>query len=235
MMNVIQSKTYDDKDRSKSKMETGSVSDYTRVQENQLNISFDIDIPYDILSNGKKHSVALKEIKLPASYKYYAVPKLEKEAFLLAEINDYSKFNLLPGEANIIFEGLYVGKTTINPNQTTDTLNLSMGRDKKIAIKREKIADKSGTKFLSSYREQTFTYDITVRNNKKEEINLMLKDQFPLSTDKEITIDLLQSDRAKINEETGIMTWELKLSPNESKKVRISYRVKYPKDKLINF
>lgn len=209
------------------------ISDYTTIVENQLNITFDIDIPYDILSNGKMHSVALKDLKLPASYKYYAVPKMEKEAFLLAELNDYGKYNLLPGEANIIFEDMNVGKTYINPNQTQDTLNLSMGRDKKIAIKREKVIDKSGTKFLSSYKEQTFTYDITVRNNKKEEIQMLLKDQFPLSTDKDITIEYLDKDGAKHNEETGVLTWEIKLKPNETKKYRISYKVKHPKDKVI--
>jgi TonB-dependent SusC/RagA subfamily outer membrane receptor len=213
---------------------TKQMDDYTSINENQLNVSFDIDIPYDILSNGKAHSVALKEIKLPATYKYYAAPRVDKEAFLLAEINDYSKYNLLPGEANIIFEGLYVGKTTINPNQTADTLNLSMGRDKKINIKREKVVDKSGTKFLSSYKEQTFTYDLTVRNNKKEEIFMLLKDQYPLSTDKEVTIELLEDGKAKVNTETGILTWELKLAPNETKKIRISYKVKYPKDKVID-
>ena len=213
---------------------TKQMGDYTSINENQLNVTFDIEIPYDILSNGKAHSVALKEIKLPASYKYYAAPRVDKEAFLLAEINDYSKYNLLPGEANIIFEGLYVGKTNINPNQTGDTLSLSMGRDKKISIKREKVVDKSGTKFLSSYKEQTFTYDITVRNNKKEDIQMTLKDQYPLSTDKEITIDLLDDGKAKVNAETGILTWELKLTPNETKKIRISYKVRYPKDKVID-
>lgn len=211
-----------------------SISNYTTINENQLNISFDIDIPYTILSNGKAHSVALKELKLPATYKYYAVPKAEKEAFLLAEISDYSKFNLLPGEANIIFEGMYVGKTIINPNQTSDTLNLSMGRDKKITIKREKIADKSGTKFLSGYKEQTFTYDITVKNNKKEAIELLLKDQYPISTDKEITIELIDNGKAKVNPETGILTWDTKLNAGETKKYRISYKVKYPKDKIID-
>ena len=211
-----------------------SISKFTTINENQLNVSFDIDIPYDILSNGKIHSVALKEIKLPATYKYYAVPRVDKEAFLLAEISDYSKFNLLQGEANIIFEGMYVGKTNINPNQTSDTLNLSMGRDKRITIKREKVVDKSGTKFLSFYKEQTFTFDITIRNNKKETIDLLLKDQYPLSSDKEISIELLQSDNAKINLETGILTWQLKLSSAETKKIRISYKVKYPKDKVLD-
>lgn len=211
-----------------------SISNYTTVNENQLNISFDIDIPYDILSNGKAHSVALKELKIPATFKYFAAPKFEKEAFLMADIVDYSKYNLLNGEANIIFEGMYVGKTRINTSQTSDTLNLSMGRDKKISIKREKIDDKSGTKFLSSKKEQTFTYDITIRNNKKEPAQLLLKDQYPLSPDKEIEIELLQSDGAKVNAETGILTWDLDLKPNETKKIRISYRVKYPKDKMID-
>lgn len=219
---------------SSAEIQKSSISNYTTIIENQLNTSFDIDIPYDILSNGKIHSVTLKEIKLPATYKYFAVPKADKEAFLLAELSDYSKYNLLQGEANIVFEGMYVGKTQINPNQTSDTLRLSMGRDKKIAISREKIADKSGTKFLSSYKEQTFTYDIIVRNNKKEAVQILLEDQYPISSDKEMTVELLQSDKAKSNAETGILTWDLKLSPNEIKKIRISYKVKYPKDKTID-
>lgn len=219
---------------SNGKIMARGINDYTNIQENQLNVSFDIEIPYDILSNSKPHSVALKDIKLPATYKYYAAPRVEKEAFLLAEINDYSKYNLLPGEANIIFEGMYVGKTNINPNQTSDTLNLSMGRDKKVSIKREKVVDKSGTKFLSSKKEQTFTFDITVRNNKKETVNMLLKDQYPLSTDKEIEVELLESNNANENKETGILTWDLKLNPNETKKIRISYKVKYPKDKVID-
>jgi uncharacterized protein (TIGR02231 family) len=211
-----------------------TLSNYTTIAENQLNVSFDIDLPYDIMSNGKPHSIALKSINIPANYSYFAAPKLDKEAFLMAEINDYSKYNLLQGNANIIFEGLYVGKTSIVPNQTKDTLSLSMGRDKKIAITREKVVDKSGTKFLSAYKEQIFTYDITVRNNKKEAINITINDQYPISTDKEIEVELLQKDKAKVNTETGLLTWDLKLKPAETEKIRISYKVKYPKDKTID-
>ena len=213
--------------------EAGNIGDYTQINENQLNISFDIDIPYDISSNGKMHSVALKEISIPAKYKYYSVPKMDQEAYLLAEIEDYSKYNLLRGEANIIFEDMYTGKTVIDPNQINEFLNINLGRDRKLNIKREKISDKSGTKFFSGSKIQTFTYEITVRNNKKDKIDLILKDQYPLSTDKEIEIELIQSDGASINSETGILTWQLNMVPNETKKFRVSYSVKYPKDKQI--
>ncbi|MDV6167567.1 DUF4139 domain-containing protein [Flavobacterium sp. DG1-102-2] len=215
-------------------LDKSNISNYTTITEHQMNISFDIDLPYDVLSNGKQHSVTLKEIKLPATYRHYAVPKLEQDAFLLAEIDDYSKYNLLKGEANIIFEGMYIGKTYINPSQTTDTLSLSMGRDKKISIEREKVAEKSGSKFLSSGREQTFTYDIIIRNNKKEAAKISVKDQYPISTDKEIETTLLQSDGAKVDQESGLLTWELNLKPGESKKLRLSYRVKHPKNRNVD-
>lgn len=201
--------------------------------ENMLNASFDIEIPYDIASNSKPHSVTLKEFSQPANFKYYSVPKVDGDAFLMAEITNYDKLNLLPGEANIIFENSYVGKSFIDPNATTDTLNLSMGRDKKITIKREKVAEQTGVKFIGSSKKQTFTYEIRLRNGKKEAVNLLLKDQYPVSTDKDMEVELLAADGAAINKETGVLTWKLKLEAGATQTIRISYSVKYPKDKNI--
>jgi hypothetical protein len=36
-----------------------------------------------------------------------------------------------------------------------------------------------------------------------------------------------------VNTETGILTWQLQLKPNETRKIRISYKVRYPKDQII--
>lgn len=225
---IASEKKYDNADVSAEAYMVSNVG--SGAVENQLSVSFDIDIPYDILSNGKRHSVTLNEIKLPASYKHLAIPKLDKEAYLMAEITDYSKYNLLKGEANIIFEGMYAGKTYIDPLQTTDTLSLSMGRDKKISIERIKVIEKSGSKFLSSKKEQTFTYDIVVRNNKKETVQLTVKDQYPISTLENLEVELLESSGAEVNKESGILQWQMKLKPGETKKVRLSYKVRHPKN-----
>lgn len=212
----------------------GQVAGIAMTQnENMLNASFDIDIPYDIASNSKPHGVTLKEFSQPANFKYYSVPKVDGDAFLMAEITNYDKLNLLPGEANIIFENSYVGKSFINPNATTDTLNLSMGRDKKITIKREKVAEQTGTKFIGNSKKQTFTYEIRLRNGKKEAVDLLLKDQYPVSTDKDMEVELLNAGGATINKETGVLTWKLNLKAGATETIRISYSVKYPKDKNI--
>jgi DNA-binding transcriptional MerR regulator len=210
------------------------LDDYITVSDKELNVTFDIDLPYDVPTNGKAQTAVLKEYQVPATYQFYAVPKLDREVFLLAQIADWEKLNLLPGEANIIFEGTYIGKSFIDPSSTQDTLNLTMGRDKRVVVKREKLMDYSSVKFLGANKKQTFTYEITVKNNKKEAINILLKDQYPLSQNKEIEVELLESDGAAVNTETGVLNWKLQLAPNESKKVRISYSVKYPKDKILN-
>jgi TonB-dependent SusC/RagA subfamily outer membrane receptor len=210
------------------------LEDYVSITDNELNISFDIDLPYDVPTNGKEQAATLKEYSIEALYKYYSVPKLDKDAYLLAEVADWEKLNLLPGEANIIFEGTYVGKSFIDPNSTADTLNLTLGRDKRVVLKREKMADYSSVKFLGNNKLQKITYELTVKNNKKDTVKLMLKDQYPLSTSKEIEVELADDGNASVNKDLGVLTWKLELQPGENRKIRFAYTVKYPKDKVLN-
>lgn len=213
---------------------TKQMNDYVGVKDNQLNVVFEIELPYDVPSNGKEQNVSLKDFKIPAQFKYYSAPRLDKDAYLLGEIVDWEALNLLPGEANIIFEGTYIGKTNIDANSVQDTLNLTLGRDKRVVVNRERLADFSSVKFLGTNKKQTLTFEITVRNNKKEAVQMELRDQYPVSTNKDIEVELLQHDGASVNTETGILTWKMQLAPGEIKKYRVSYSVKYPKDKDIN-
>jgi TonB-dependent SusC/RagA subfamily outer membrane receptor len=210
------------------------VGDYLSISDNQLDVVFDIDIPYDIPSNGKEQGVELKEYKLPCNYQYYAAPVADKEAYLLGKMQGWEKLNLLPGEASITVEGTYIGRSFIDPGSTQDTLNLTLGRDKRIVVKREKITDFSSVKFLGSSKKEVFTYRITVRNNKKDKVDMMLKDQYPISTDKDIEVELMESSGASVNKDNGVLTWKVGLAPGESKEFRVSYSVKYPKDKAVN-
>jgi uncharacterized protein (TIGR02231 family) len=217
----------------KEKKDLG-LGDFVSVNDNELNVTFDIDLPYDVPSNGKEQQVVLKEYSVPALYKYHAVPKINADAFLFAEVPGWEKLNLLPGEASIVFEGTYTGKSYIDPNSTLDTLNLTLGIDKRVVVTREKITDYSSIKFLGANKKQFFTYEITVKNNKKQKLQMLLTDQYPISTNKEIESELLSAEGAIANSETGLLSWKLELAPGESKKYRVSYSIKYPRDKQVN-
>ena len=209
------------------------VSNYLKVNESQLYTSFDIDLPYDIPSDGTGYSVNIKEEDIKATYKHYAVPKLDKDAFLMAEISDWENLDLLPGQANIIIDGKYIGKSFIDPNSTVDTLNINLGRDKRVSIKRVTIKNTEKVKIKGDNKTESFSYEIVVKNNKKQPINLLLKDQFPLSNDKEIEVALVNDGEAEINTEIGVLNWKLTIPAGESKSKQFSYTVKYPKTKII--
>ncbi len=212
--------------------EMSNIEAYTTLKESLLNINFEIDLPYDIPSDNKAYSVAIKEEKINATLRHYAIPKLDKDAFLIAEVTRWDSLNLLPGDANIIMDNVYLGKSFIDPNTTKDTLSLSMGRDKRIAIKRTLVKELKSTKERADLKIEQFTWEIVVKNNKKQPVTLILKDQYPVSKVKEMEV-IRGSSNGEVDEETGIITWNIKLQPGESKKIRFSYTVKYPKDKMI--
>ena len=204
------------------------------VNTNELNTSYDIDIPYDILSNNEDHLISLYQQKIPADYQYFTAPNYNREAYLLAKIKDFSKYNLVSAPASIIFENMYIGETRISPDQTNNEMNITLGNDPKISIRREEVQDKSGEKFLSSYREKVITYDLVIKNNKKEQISIEVKDRFPLSNNEAVKIEVLDKSGAAKDDEKGFLTWNIKLSPSETKKLRVSYKVRYPKDYTIS-
>lgn len=214
-------------------IDPSNVQQYTTLNEGQLNTNFEIDLPYDIASDGQLNSVTIKDQEIACVLKNYAVPRMDKDAYLLAEVADWQNLDLLPGDANIIMDDTYIGKSIIDPNTTADTLNLSLGRDKRVAVKRSLIKELSSLKTSGKESKQVFTYEILVKNNKITDVNLLLKDQYPLSNIKEVVVTLEDGSEAMVNAETGVLTWKIDLKPGESKKVRFSYSVKYPKDKKI--
>jgi len=203
---------------------------YLNLKESQLNTNFEIDLPYDIPADGKPYTVAIKEENVKAGFKHYAVPKLDTDAFLVAEIADWESLSLLPGEANIIMDNIYLGKSFIDPNNTADTMSISLGRDKRVSIKRVLVKDDNKNKQRGDSKHEYFTYELVVKNNKKQAMNILLKDQYPMSNTKEIEVKVEEDGNANINKDLGVLNWKISLEPGESKKIRFGYSIKYPKD-----
>lgn len=201
--------------------------------ENQTAVDFEIKVPYTVKSDNKNTIIEVDRYELPADYEYFSIPKINKEAFLLANIVDWEKYNLLAGEANIFFENTYIGKTILDTRYVSDTLNISLGRDRNILISRDKGKDSSSKKFFGNKKEDTRVWKINVRNNKSQPVNLLIIDQVPVSTNSEIEVETQNVSGGALNAETGEVKWRLKLKPSDKKELELKYKVKYPKDKTL--
>lgn len=202
--------------------------------QTQLGYEFEIRQPYTIPSDGKSVAAEIGRYRLPAVYTYRSTPKIDKDAFLVAETTDWAKLNLLEGEANVYFENTFVGKSILSPREAGDTLRFSMGRDRGIRIERTKESDYSARRAVGSNQTQTMGWKLTVRNTRTEPVVLILTDQLPVSRNSSITVTEEELSGGTLDKETGTVTWRLELKPGEQRELKLRYAVKYPKGRSLN-
>ncbi|WP_339925920.1 mucoidy inhibitor MuiA family protein [uncultured Cyclobacterium sp.] len=199
--------------------------------ENQTAINFEINTPYSIQSDSKNYIVDMITYELPAFYQYFAVPKVNNSAYLIAGITNWEQYQLLEGEANVFFEQTFIGKSLLDVRYATDTLEISLGRDKMVTIDREKEKDFTEKSFLGSKKTATRLWKTTIKNNKSQPISMVVLDQVPVSTLEEIEVAVQNLSGGKHDTKTGEIKWEFKLAPSDTKLLELKYEVEYPRNK----
>ncbi len=204
------------------------------IQDDLTNTKFVIKKTYSIVSDGDITAIEINTFKLSAEYEYFAAPLINENVFLTATLKDWEKYQLLPGEANVYFEGGYAGKTNLDPFTVKKEMTLSLGIDPGITVTRKQQRNFKSKSFTGSNRTLDRVYDLEVKNSKSLAIDLKLMDRIPISQNKEIKVDDVEPQTAEYNKKTGLLTWNMKLNSQESKKESFSFQVKYPRGRYIS-
>lgn len=199
----------------------------TTVTQKDLRMEYAIQSKFTIPSDGIDHRVHIANYELPANYEYHSAPKMDPAVYLAAQVSGWEKLNLLNGESNLYFDGTFIGKTFIDVNSTKDTLSFSLGKDSKIQVERNRIQEKSTNKTIGSRQKFEVTWEIKVKNNGGASIPIIIKDQFPISTNSDIKVKQGEYTEGKLDEKTGILTWNFSLNPTQSKSILFNYTVDY--------
>ncbi|WKN42954.1 mucoidy inhibitor MuiA family protein [Tunicatimonas pelagia] len=205
----------------------------TTTVENQTTVAFEVATPYSIRSDGEKQSITLKQYDIEAKYEYFAVPKLDKDAFLVAHVVGWDQYHLLEGEANLYFEDTYVGRSVLDARALKDTISISLGRDRNIVVGRTQVEDYTQRRILGANKIESQAFEILVRNKKSQSIELTVRDQLPLAVISTISVEPTQLSGGILNEKSGQVTWRLSLPPQTQQKRTFGYEVKYPKKETV--
>ncbi|HEY0030873.1 MAG TPA: mucoidy inhibitor MuiA family protein [Bacteroidia bacterium] len=200
---------------------------------NIVSTEFSIEEKYTIPSDPKNIVVSIQSIQTDANYQYYCAPRLDKDVFITAQILNWEQYNLLEGQANVFFEGTFIGNTFFDTRYLVDTLEISLGRDKGIKVERKKSKDYNKRQVIGNDNIAYRDWDIAVRNAKQQAIDIIIEDQFPVSADSKIIITQEEKGEGKLNELTGVVSWPFKLEPSATKNLQLKYKVKYPKGNYI--
>lgn len=217
-------------------VEYATAASVITATQQDLSLEYRIDVPYDVQGNGKEQVIALGEEQLEnIDFVYQVVPKYNMDVFLVAEIRNWSKLNLLDGLASVHYNGTFFGQTYLSAATTDDKIQLTLGSDPAVQVKREQVKEYTANKTLGSNKEQTYAYQTTVKNTKSETVKVIVKDQYPVSANKDIRVTLSNktTEGASNDMEKGFLTYELNLQPADTQKLYLEYSVKSPADKVI--
>ena len=216
-------------------LKTENSSHNTRIQQQIINEEYIIDLPYNIPSDGQYHTVILKHYSLNADFTHYTLPKHSESSYVLARIANWSDINIMTATANLYFDKTYIGQSSLNTNNFSDTLNINFGKDKNVSIKKNKIKEKVKKDLFGGNITKIYSYEYTIHNLKQDTIQLITEDQIPISKTEEIEIKLLSNNEYffSYDEKNGLISWRKNMLPGEIKKLELSYSIKYPKDKKI--
>lgn len=208
-----------------------TLANYSAISENMISVDYNISIPINLTGNGKDYALTIKEQDMDASYTYYAVPKLDRNAFLMARVTGWESLNIIPGKARIYNDNSFVAENYLDTHNATDTLDINLGRDKTFEFKRTLIKNKVSEKTITDKTIKTYMYEIAFRNPKQNNIEIKVLDQLPVCFEKDVVVEALDITGAEIDKPSGLITWKKNLKAKESCKIKFGYTVTYQTSK----
>ncbi|NIO48276.1 MAG: mucoidy inhibitor MuiA family protein [Candidatus Aminicenantes bacterium] len=201
------------------------------ILETGINLNFEIKRNIQIPSDGAPHKVPIDYEKLKVKYDYIAVPKLKEVAYLRGKFQNTLPYPLLSGNADLFVAQDFVGSTRLPFIAKEEETKMFFGEDRQIRIKHEQIKrEKSGPGFLGKKERIKLAYKITIQNLRKNQVEIEVFDQLPLSQNTKIDIkDQNITPAPSEKSEKGMLSWIFTLAPMEKREILVAFTIEYPK------
>lgn len=210
-----------------------AAADFTAVTRTFANVSFAVDLPYDIAADGRPRLLLIGEHELEARYRHTIVPKFDAEAFIEADVTGWGDLNLLPGLANIFYDRTFVGTAALSPDVFADTLSLPMGRDRLVRATRERTDHEEKNRALTGERQRAETWRIRVRNGHPAPIDLTVLDHVPVAAEEGIDVALTEGEADGFDAATGRLRWKAEPEGNATFEASYGFRIRWDRDRQL--
>lgn len=189
-----------------------------------------------LASDGTTKNISLSTQQPEPALSWRISPALDLRAFLSAHFVNGEAAALLPGQISIYRDGDMVGRSRIAFAAPGETLDLGFGPDDRVSILRAPVKRKENEPSLfGQTKTETREVKTTVRNLHDFPIHAVVTDQTPYSENSAISVELLGQttppDEKTPDGKQGLLRWRFDLAPNESKELRLAYRMKWPADR----
>jgi uncharacterized protein (TIGR02231 family) len=169
-----------------------------------------------------------------------AAPAFDPTAYLEASFVNTDEAPILPGELSIQRNGVFVGRGQLGMVAPGATTRIGLGADERVKIERKPVSRKENEPtWFGQTKQEVREFRTTVQNLHPFPIRTFIVDRIPISENSAITIEQLPATTTP-NDKTvegrrGVLGWTFDIAPNETKEIRLAYRMRWPADRDVTF
>ncbi|MDP9128582.1 MAG: mucoidy inhibitor MuiA family protein [Pseudomonadota bacterium] len=166
--------------------------------------------------------------------------RLAPQAYLFAKITNGQTYPLISGTVAKYRDGTFIGNAPLALLRAGETADLSFGVDDRVKVTYRQIHEEQTSPALivvgdMKTERQTQT---KVENLHKDPIAITVFEQYPVSEDAGIKVELMEDVttpgfKEDLEKRQGVIAWSETYAPKEEKTLILGFRVKYPKGSQI--
>jgi uncharacterized protein (TIGR02231 family) len=180
----------------------------------------------------KRLQIGAEEIK-PAIIVQTA-PRIDQSAYLYARMMlPATASPFLEGQVSLFRDGVFVGNGTMPQLAPGEEHDLGFGVDERVKVKRVVLENKRGQTgtFTTSYTEER-RYAIAVKNLHSRAVQVRVFDRKPVPLHQDIKVEFqahgMQPTETDVNDQRGVIMWQINAEPGEEKHIGFGYRLVAP-------
>ncbi len=209
------------------------------VQAAPFQAVFGVPGKLTVLATGEQKRVQIDEATLDPVLMVRTVPRVEAKAFLYAKLTLPKTTAYLPGQVSLFRDGTFVGTGRLPLLAAGEEHDLGFGQDDSVRVRHALVEEKRSEQgIISSSKADQRSYRITVKNLHERGIGVVILDQFPVSQNQDIKVELTGKQppsRRDIEDKRGVIAWDLKLEPQQEQAIEFGWRTQWPSNKRVQY
>lgn len=192
-----------------------------------------------IPSRNDEHVLEVARLDMMPDYFYKAVPVLTPHVYRQANLNNKSKYVLLPGEATMYNGSDFVGRMNLPLVAIGELFTVGFGTEPQLQVQRQMVdkarSQQGGNQILK------YEYRILVNSYKSEKVKLQLWDRLPTAENETMGITLAKTEPElckdaiyqREDKPNNLLRWDLEIEPtmNGEKARVVKYEFKLEMDR----
>ncbi len=209
-------------------LQSATVAAATLVDRAGVTATYDIAARAKVPADGTPIKTVIGSASFEPKLEHATTPVMAEKVYLSSEMKNDSEYAFLPGKVDVFVGPDMVGVQRVNVTTVPgEIFQLSFGVDPEVKVKREMIKEERSKPGKKMTLRREFTTTIT--NNKKDPVEVTVKDRVPISRSKEIRVDVekMEPEPDSVGAD-GIAEWTIRLAPGEEAQITLEYGIAYP-------